>query len=110
MVKTKDIKSDDMPKKLRPALSPKAREDQMISLAMDCAEQQMLAGTASSQVITHYLKLGSELTKLEMKKIECEIELSKAKREALASSDHLEELYRGAMNAMRGYKGDEEDD
>lgn len=38
----------------RPALTPDARENQMISLAVDLAERQLEEGTASSQVITHF--------------------------------------------------------
>ena len=38
--------------KMRPAISPEARENQCISLAMDLAEQQLRDGTASSQLIT----------------------------------------------------------
>ena len=57
--KVKSSKSMGSSKKIRPALTPEARELQMISLAVDLAERQLLEGTASSQVITHYLKLGS---------------------------------------------------
>ena len=52
-------------KKIRPAMSPEARENQMIALAVDLAEKQLLEGTASSQVITHYLKLGTTKEKIE---------------------------------------------
>ena len=60
MARTKQISTTSgTPKKMRPALTPEARENQMIALAVDLAEQQLRDGTASSQVITHYLKLGS---------------------------------------------------
>ena len=51
-------KSPKETRKIRPALSPEARENQLIDLAVNLAEQQLLDGTASSQVITHFLKLG----------------------------------------------------
>ena len=56
-------------KKIRPALSPEARENQMISLAVDLAEKQLIEGTASSQVITHFLKLGTTKAELEKEKL-----------------------------------------
>ena len=62
-------------KKLRPALSPEARENQMIALAVDLAEQQLIDGTASAQVITHFLKLGTTKAELEKEKIRKETEL-----------------------------------
>lgn len=95
-------------RKLRPALTPEARESQLVSLAIDLAEQQLLDGTASAQVITHYLKLGSFKERLEREKLEKENELLRAKTEALQSSRRVEELYLNALNAMRRYSGNEE--
>lgn len=92
-------------KKIRPALSPESREQQMVSLAVDLAEKQLLEGTASSQVITHYLKLGTTKHQAEMEKLRRENELLKAKTEALESSKHVEQLYKEAMEAMRSYSG-----
>lgn len=97
-------------KKRRPALSPEARENQMISLAVDLAEKQLMEGTASSQVITHYLKLGSMRERLEREKIERENELLKAKVESLQSAKRVEELYEDALNAFRKYRGEEDVD
>lgn len=91
--------------KFRPALSADAREEQMISLAIDVAEQQLRDGTASSQVITHYLKLGTAKTRLEMEKLKKENELLVAKAEAIQSAKRVEELYENAMKAMRSYQG-----
>ena len=90
----------------RPALTPEGRENQLISLAVDLAEQQLIDGTASSQVITHYLKLGSTKERLEMEKLKKENELLLAKANALKSSKHAEELYENALNALRIYAGD----
>ena len=82
----------------------------MISLAVDLAEKQLLEGTASSQVITHYLKLGSTKERLEKEKLERENELLRAKTEALESAKHVEELYANALDAMRSYSGHGSDD
>ena len=88
-----------------PAGTPEARENQLISLAVDLAEQQLRDGTASSQVITHYLKLGSTKERLEKEIMEKQAQLLEAKTEALKSAKHIEELYSNAMKAFRGYSG-----
>ena len=89
----------------RPALTPEARENQLIAAATNLAEKQLLEGTASSQVITHYLKLGSSKERLEKEKLERENELLRAKTEALQSAQRVEELYANALDAMRRYNG-----
>ena len=97
----------------RPAMSPEARENQMIAYAVDLAEKQLREGTASSQVITHYLKLGSSKERLEREKLERENELLRAKAESLQSAQRSEEVYKEALKAMRTYSGqitDEEED
>ena len=93
-------------RKIRPALTPGARENQLIALAIDRAEQQLLDGTASSQVITHYLKLGSTKERLEREKLERENELLRAKAESIQSAQRIEELYKNALDAMRSYRGE----
>lgn len=101
-------------KDIRPALTPESRENQLISLAVDLAEKQLQEGTASSQVITHYLKLGSTKEKIEKEILEKQKELISAKTEALKSTKRIEELYTNAIKAMRSYgghsDGDEETD
>ena len=92
-------------RKDRPSLSPEARESQMISLAVDLAEQQLRDGTASSQVITHFLKLGTSRADLEKRKIEAEIEEKKAKVKAIESAEEIKVLYENAIAAMRDYSG-----
>lgn len=92
-------------KKMRPALTPEARENQMIALAVDLAEQQLREGTASSQVITHFLKLGSTKERIEKEILEKQKELISAKTEALQSAKRIEELYDDAIKAMRNYSG-----
>lgn len=92
-------------RKQRPALSPEARENQLIARAVDLAEKQLMNGTASSQVITHFLKLGSTREKLEKEiKIE-EKKLLVAKTESIQSQKQVEALYKNALNAMRTYSG-----
>ena len=92
-------------KKRRPALSPEARENQLISLAVDLVEQRLLDGTASSQETTHFLKLGSMKNQLEMEKLREENRLLKAKTESIQSAKRVEELYANAIEAMRTYGG-----
>lgn len=94
-----------MGKKMRPALDPEARENQMISLAVDLAAKQLEEGTASSQVITHFLKLGTTKTQLEKEKLEKENHLLTAKTEAIQSQKKIEALYTEALSAMRRYNG-----
>lgn len=93
--------------KRRPARTPEARENQLISLAVDLTERQLRDGTASSQVISHYLKLGSSRERLEQERLKNENILLEAKAEALASARRVEELYSKALNAMRTYAGQE---
>jgi hypothetical protein len=115
----KPTKDTDQPKKRRPpAKTFEARENQLIALAVDLAEKQLSAGTASAQVITHYLKQASTTERLEKEKLVNENELLKAKVEALRSSKRVDEMYSKALNAMRTYAGqlsengdsDEQDD
>ena len=93
------------PKRGRPAISPEARENQLISLAVDLAEQQLRDGTASSQVITHFLKLGTTRAELEKEKLIRENKLMDAKTKAIESSDEMKTLYDNAIKAMRNYAG-----
>lgn len=104
------VASSSSSRKRRPALSPEARENQLISLAVDLAEKQLQEGTASSQVITHYLKLGSTKERLEKEKLEEENKLLRAKTENLQSQKRVEELYSEAIKAMRNYAGQGETD
>ena len=104
MAKTKKTSSNPS-RKIRPALTPEARENQLISLAVDLVEQRLIDGTASSQETTHFLKLGSIKNRLEMEKLEEENRLLNAKTESIQSQKRVEELYAEALNAMRSYAG-----
>lgn len=100
-------KSEPIKPRRPPATTVAARENQMIALAVDLAERQLADGTASSQVMTHYLKLGSPREALEREKLQRETMLLDARVEAIASAKRVEELYSHALNAMRAYAGQE---
>lgn len=115
MGKVKQKASKDSSSMMRPALTPEARENQLISLAVDLAEKQLREGTASSQVITHYLKLGSTKERIEKEILEKQKDLIDAKTQNLKSMERQEQMYAEALKAFRGYSGhgdeeDEEDD
>lgn len=93
-------------KRSRPATSPEARENQLIAAAFDLAEAQIREGTASSQTVVHFLKLGSSREKLEQQRIANENLLIGAKIELMEHGAKIEELYLNAMNAMRSYQGE----
>lgn len=88
-----------------PARTSEAREDQLAAKAYDLAEEQIQQGTASSQVITHFLKAGSRRERMEQMRMEHEIELMQVKKEQLEGQKRVEELYVSALEAMRSYSG-----
>jgi hypothetical protein len=94
-------------RKVRPATTPDGRESQMIAQAMRLAERQIEEGTASAQVITHFLKLGTSRERLEQERLARENELLKARAEAMVSQKEVQKLYEQALQAMRTYSGQE---
>lgn len=112
MARVKSPTTANKQPEMRPALTPEARENQMIALAVNLVEQRLRDGTASSQETTHYLKLGTHKARLENEKLEREVELLRAKTEALESQKRVEELYADAIKAMQKYSGhgDPDDD
>ena len=98
-----------MPSKKRPTRKPatsvEGREGQLVSLAIDLAEKQMQDGTASSQVISNFLKLGTVRESLEREKLTRENKLLEAKVENMVSGKKVEELYDKAIQAMKHYSG-----
>jgi len=102
--------SGQEPRRTRPipATTPEGREDQLISAAFDLAEKQILAGNASAQVISHFLKLGSSRERLEQQRLQYENELTEAKIEMMKSQANMEKLYENALTAMTAYKGETE--
>lgn len=109
MARVKSTTSNTLPK-LRPALNPEARENQMAALAMDLVEQRLRDGTASSQETTHFLKLVSSRAKLEQERLKLENELVAAKTKALANAEEIKVIYEEAIKAMRRYGGHGDED
>lgn len=104
MARVKQTSPGNKPKSRTP-LSPEARENQLIAMAMDLVEQRMLDGTASSQETTHFLKLGSSKAVLERDRLRHENELLRAKTKALEDAAEIKILYQDALTAMRNYAG-----
>lgn len=108
----RDIKSSKSTEKSKrsPAMSAEAQHNRMISLANKCAEEQLRKGTASSQIICHYLKMGSEKERLSIEKEKAELELLRAKTKQIESAERIEALYARALGALSSYKGDSIDE
>jgi hypothetical protein len=110
-IKNPILASDEKPERgrkkkgLPPGRTLESAENQLVGLAVDVARQQMQSGTASAQVIVHFLKLGSSLARLEQEKLTGENELLRAKTESLKSQKKIEDLYLNALQAMRSYSG-----
>ena len=107
MVSRRRTEPEPKTSRRRPATTPEGRENQLVALATDLAERQLREGTASAQVITHYLKLGSTREQLEQERLTNENRLLSVKVETMASAKRVEELYRAALDAMRAYSGQE---
>ena len=110
MVSRRSSEPDDPSRRRRPATTPEGRENQLVSLAVELAEKQMREGTASAQVISHYLKLGSTREVLEQDRLRAENELLRAKVESMASAKNIEKLYVDAIKAMKFYAGGDPED
>ena len=93
-----------------PAISPQARENQIISAAYDLAEKRILNGTASSQEIIHFLRMGSEKEKLERAKLEEENKLLREKTKSLAAATNIEQILKDGLNALGRYRLNEKED
>lgn len=109
MARVKSPNSSTNIKPMRPALTPEARENQLISLAVDLVEQRLRDGTASAQETTHFLKLASKKAKLEAERAEAELELMKAKTQAIHDQADMKTLYKEAIEAMKRYSGHRSD-
>lgn len=110
MAKVVGSSSSDSPRRTKPATDPYYREQQLIAKAVDLAEKQLDDGTASSQVITHFLKLGTVRAELELEKMRLENQLTQAKTKALESDEDRKKLYEDAIKAMRNYSGNGDPD
>lgn len=105
----KETKASSYKTKRKPAMTPEGREQQCIALAYDLAEERLRNGTATSQEVTHFLRLGTSMARLEKEKLEHDIKLADAKVKAYGSSEELKELYKGALAAFSSYKGESDD-
>jgi len=110
MRRNRKINENSAEKNPRKALTPEAREKQMINLAVNLAEKQLIEGTASSQVITHFLKLATMKERKELEILEAQKILMDAKTENLKSAKRSEELYAEALKAWGRYSGNTEED
>lgn len=104
MRKVEKVETKQRPKR-RPAQTMEARENQLISLAMDLAEERMRNGTASSQEIVHFLRLGSSTERIEKRVKEKQAELIEVKADGIKSMKNIENMYAEAMQAFKGYSG-----
>ena len=114
-MKHTSVNSSAPSRRMRPALSPEAKESQMVSLAMDLVEKRLIDGSASSQETTHFMKIGSSKYQYEIEQLRTQNKLLEAKTLALESAQHTDEIYSKALAAFRTYSGqapddDEEDD
>lgn len=104
------VRNSGNQRKTRPALTPESRENQLIALSVDLAEQQIRDGTASSQIITHFLKMGSPEERLKRERMEAENELLRAKTKAIKEAGDMAVMYENAIKAMQSYSGNDEDE
>jgi hypothetical protein len=103
----KPVVTAPVTRRRKPATTPEERENQLIAAAVDLAERQIEDGSASAQVVTHFLKLGSTRERMEQDKLRAEHELLMKRIETADATKHVEELYSEALNAMRVYSGQE---
>ncbi len=109
MARKKHIESD-MSQRIerRPALTPEARENQLIAEAIDLVEQRILNGTASSQETTHFLKLGSTKSQYEKEVLKMQCELMQTKIDNIKSYEKNEEFQQQVLDAFRTYSGEDD--
>lgn len=105
MVARRVTKHDESETRRPPATTPEARENQLVNAAMELAEKQIREGTASAQVVTHFLKLGSTREKLEQERMRNDNSLTLQKISEIQSRENVEELYKDALRAMSTYQG-----
>lgn len=112
MRKKSESLNNNNKKQSRVATTPEARENQLISLATDLAEKQLRDGTASSQVITHYLKLGSTKERLEKELMATQKNYVEAKTESVKvarqDAEAFEKMFKDVMDALSLYSGSSE--
>lgn len=92
-----------------PATTPEQRNNQLIALSYDAAEEQIRSGKATSQLLTHFLKQGTARDELERQKLEYEGQLLQARTESINAAEDVKELYQAAIEAMTVYTGGRDD-
>lgn len=110
MARRKATEPTETPKSLPPALTLEGRENQLIAAAYDLAEKRILEGTASSQELTYFLKMGSSKAVLERDRLREENKLLRAKTAALEAQADNAELLNKALKAFKSYRGESEED
>lgn len=115
MARRIDDEHSTAPRRRSPAKTPDERESVLISMAMDRAEQQIADGSASSQLLTHFAKLGSSRERLEQERLRNENEVLRKKVESMEAAIDVKHLMEEALGAFQGYSGkiqepDDEDD
>ena len=105
MATGRKVSDDSVQHATPPAVGIEAREDQLIGLAVNQAEQMLRKGNAPTQIVVHYLRLATTKNQLEKEKLRKENILLEAKASAIESAARSEELYAKAIEAMRMYSG-----
>lgn len=93
-------------RKTTPAKTPEGRMNQLINLAVDCAEEKLQSGTASSQIITLLLGLATTKAQLELEKLRADVQVQNAKVKQYQDNKDIKDLYNKALNAIKQYQGD----
>lgn len=106
MAKFKKSGIGNEPEKLRPVITPEIREARLMSLAQDCAERQLLDGTASSAIVVHYLKLATVKSQLELENLRQDNLLKSAKTDSLKNQESDNKLFAEVLSALKGYRGE----
>lgn len=94
-------------RKSTPAKNPEARMNQLINLAVNCAEEKLTNGTASSQIITLLLNLATTKAQLELEKLRADVQVQNAKVKQYEDNKDIKEMYSKALVALKQYQGND---
>jgi hypothetical protein len=109
VARAKTIQKEEETTYEAPILTPEDAEDELVALAVNLARQRLIDGTASNQLVSDIIKRGTIKEQLQKEKLMRENELLKVKAEAITSMKTMEELYNNAINAMKTYSGETDD-
>lgn len=93
------------PRRRSPAKTPEERESMLIAMSLSRIEQQIADGTVSSQVLTHFAKLGSSRERLEQERLRNENEVLRKKVQTMEAAVDVKNLMEDALAAFKGYSG-----